>query len=42
MSRQDWKTHALEAQFNPRTELGAKIDDVLASWKAKSEGARSH
>ena len=42
MSWQDWKTHNLETQFNPRTALGAKTDDILAIWKAKSQGARCH
>mgnify|MGYP006141640487 FL=1 len=42
MSWEDWKAHTLETQFNPRAELGAKTDDILAIWVAKSKGARSH
>ncbi len=42
MSWQDWKAHTLERQFNPRVALGAKTDDILAIWEAKSQGARSH
>jgi acetyl esterase/lipase len=41
MSWQEWKGHNLEEQFNPPKALGAKTDDVLASWNSKSMAARS-
>ena len=41
MSWQEWKEYDLERQFNPRTALGEKTDEVLASWNSKSMVARS-